>query len=41
MSMSVISTLSILSVVTLFNGTLLSLLALYIYRHRKSSPIVR
>lgn len=41
MSMSVISTLSILSIVTLFNGTLLALLALYIYRHRGSAPIVR
>lgn len=41
MPMSVISTLSILTIATLFNGSLLALLALYIYKHRKANPIVR
>lgn len=41
MSMSIVSTFSILMVVSLFNGTLLSLLALYLYRHRSARPIVR
>lgn len=41
MTITAISTVSILMVVTLFNGTLFTLLALYLYRHRDAGPIVR
>lgn len=36
-----LSTLSILTVVTLFNGTLLLALALYLYAHRRARPVRR
>lgn len=41
MTITAVSTASILTVVTLFNGSLLSLLALYLYKHRNARPIVR
>jgi hypothetical protein len=41
MTITAVSTVSILMVVTLFNGTLFSLLGLYLYRHRDARPIVR
>lgn len=41
MSMSIVSTFSILMVVSLFNGSLFTLLALYLYKHRFARPIVR
>jgi hypothetical protein len=41
MTIAAASTLSILTVVALFNGALLSLLALYLYGHRGARPIVR
>lgn len=41
MTITAVSTVSILTVVTLFNGTLLSLLALYLYKHRNAGKIVR